>query len=289
MGAQDNSVANAEATKATAIEAPRLSIIVPTFNEAHNVPHLVAALGEAFGSTGWEVVFVDDDNVLAPDYLEQAVGISSSWPILGAWSGQCHPEFETQPPEWTRRYWPSLAIREFNNDRWSNQAEEAALPWGAGLCVRSSCAQAYADLVKAQFHRRSLDRRGKLLISGGDTDLALSVCELGFGTGVFSRLELTHLIPAFRLTEEYLLKLVEGSSFTRILLDHARKKARRPSLPSAQGGSCRNDRTNLASPHALRGGRNFTGRGVRGAPAGAAHRQRGFASHAARQGNWFGR
>ncbi len=62
MGAQEESVAKVEVTKATAIEAPRLSIIVPTFNEAHNVPHLVAALGEVFGPAGWEVVFVDDDS-----------------------------------------------------------------------------------------------------------------------------------------------------------------------------------------------------------------------------------
>lgn len=39
-----------------------LSIIVPTFNEARNVPLLVEALRAALGDTRWEVVFVDDNS-----------------------------------------------------------------------------------------------------------------------------------------------------------------------------------------------------------------------------------
>ena len=57
------------------------------------------------------LVLVDDDNVLAPDYLQRAVAIADARPFLGAWSGQCLPEFEVPPPEWTRPYWGTLCIR----------------------------------------------------------------------------------------------------------------------------------------------------------------------------------
>jgi GT2 family glycosyltransferase len=34
------------------------------------------------------LVFVDDDNVLRADYLENALKISSNYPFLGAWGGK---------------------------------------------------------------------------------------------------------------------------------------------------------------------------------------------------------
>ncbi len=47
-----------------------LSIIVPTFNEAENVPLLVQALARALEGVAWEVIFVDDDS---PDGTVEAV------------------------------------------------------------------------------------------------------------------------------------------------------------------------------------------------------------------------
>lgn len=41
---------------------PRISIVVPTFNEAHNLPRLVGLLEKALAGVAWEVVFVDDNS-----------------------------------------------------------------------------------------------------------------------------------------------------------------------------------------------------------------------------------
>src|SRR5215831_9839033 len=46
------------------------------------------------------LVFVDDDNVLDPDFLEVARRTAEKYPFLASWSGQCHPEFEKPAPEW---------------------------------------------------------------------------------------------------------------------------------------------------------------------------------------------
>jgi dolichol-phosphate mannosyltransferase len=40
----------------------RLSVIVPTFNEAENIAELLRRLEQTLGSRGWEVIFVDDDS-----------------------------------------------------------------------------------------------------------------------------------------------------------------------------------------------------------------------------------
>lgn len=40
----------------------RLSVVVPTFNELHNIKELLCRLEAILGPTGWEVIFVDDDS-----------------------------------------------------------------------------------------------------------------------------------------------------------------------------------------------------------------------------------
>jgi hypothetical protein len=188
----------------------------------------VRGIRESFGDI---IVFVDDDNLLAPDYLEQTLRISESWPALGAWGGQCIPEFEQRPAEWTRRYWNWIALCEVDRDRWSNLATDtAAMPYGAGMCVRRCVANHYQLKLGRDPNRPTLDRTGDLLIAGGDTDMCLSSCDLGLGNGQFTALTLTHLIPAGRLEESYLLRLVESMTYSSALLRYF--LGIRPSRPS---------------------------------------------------------
>ena len=44
------------------VGAPELSIVVPTFNEAENIPVLYRMLVDALEGINWEVIFVDDDS-----------------------------------------------------------------------------------------------------------------------------------------------------------------------------------------------------------------------------------
>lgn len=169
------------------------------------------------------LVFVDDDNVLAPDFLETARRIAAEKPFLGSWSGQCLPVFEEEPPEWTRRYWGNLVIREFDRDVWSNLPRLGeTMPCGAGLCVRREVAVAYLRLHEEGKRAFQFDRTGDSLVSGGDNDLAACACDLGLGVGLVSALKLNHLIPPGRLTVDYLARLAEGIQFSTILLDYER-------------------------------------------------------------------
>ncbi|HPL63674.1 MAG TPA: glycosyltransferase family 2 protein [Syntrophales bacterium] len=61
-----------QSEKAALISASpiRLSIVVPTFNEAFNVPELLRRLNDVLGCEGWEVIFVDDDS---PDQTARVV------------------------------------------------------------------------------------------------------------------------------------------------------------------------------------------------------------------------
>lgn len=178
------------------------------------------------------IVFVDDDNVLGANYLEQTATIAREYPTMGAWGGRIIGEFEQVPPAWSRRYLPLLAIRDIREDKLSDvlPAHET-IPCGAGLCVRRIVAERYAKLVVQDARRMSLDRKGKILSSGGDTDLALVAGDLGMGTGQFVALELTHLIPAVRLEEAYLLRLIECMGYSHMVLHSRRNPLPTRSLP----------------------------------------------------------
>jgi hypothetical protein len=182
-------------------------------------------------SIGELLVFVDDDNVLDPDFLEVATRTMDEKPFLGSWSGQCRPEFETPPPEWTRRYWGNLVIREFERDVWSNLPRlPESMPCGAGLCVRREVALHYVDLHESGKRPFQFDRNGKSLLSGGDNDLAACACDIGLGVGLIASLRLTHLISPERLTEDYLVRLCEGIFCSAVVLDHFRSAAGAASL-----------------------------------------------------------
>jgi hypothetical protein len=174
-------------------------------------------------TVGDMLVFVDDDNVLDADFLETALRVAGDKLFLGSWSGQCRPEFEEPPPEWTRRYWGNLVIREFDEDVWSNLPTlPQSMPCGAGLCLRRDVAQEYLRLHESGRRSFQFDRTGDSLISGGDNDLAACACDIGLGVGLVSALKLTHLIARERLTVDYLARLAEGIYLSAVLLAHLR-------------------------------------------------------------------
>jgi glycosyltransferase involved in cell wall biosynthesis len=177
------------------------------------------------------IVFVDDDNILDLDYLEHVLEISIQHPTLGAWGGQAQPEFEIGPEAWAKPYLWMLAIRELDTDRWANIFYcDDTTPCGAGLCVKRSIAKKYSAMLKSDPKRQNLGRKGQSLISCEDIDLAYTACDNGLGTGVFSRLKLTHIIPAKRLQEDYLLRLAEANGYSKVIVQSLRHKFPQPTF-----------------------------------------------------------
>ena len=127
-----------------------------------------------------------------------------------------------------------LALRTTERDFWTNVAGDwsEAYPLGAGLCVRRWVMTEVQRQTTACGLRQSLDRRSQLLLSGGDYDINLTACDMGLGCGVFQALKLTHLIPARRLSADYLVKLWYGNFFSNALLFTARGKPPTDPLPT---------------------------------------------------------
>jgi glycosyltransferase involved in cell wall biosynthesis len=180
-------------------------------------------------SQGEIITIVDDDNLLSPDYLAGAAGIGAAYPGLGAWGGNVRLCFEQAPPEWTRKHWTLLAGRTVTEDAMACDLElSEPLPVGAGCCLRRRVVAKYRD-AQGDPWRAAIGRAGQEeLLACEDTDLVMTACDMGLQRGMFKDLTLDHLIPASRLTEDYIARMIEGIRFSCYLLELARHPDRVP-------------------------------------------------------------
>jgi len=175
-------------------------------------------------------ILVDDDNVLAPDYISRAADILEAHPNIGAIGGKSIPEFEQPPDEWKREFFNLLALRDLGDaPRISrgirppgarrNEYPVDCAPIGAGMALRREAVETW---LRAIPDSRVGDRRGKELTSGGDNDLVFSILRAGWKVAYFPELSLTHLIPGERLDRDYLARLNRGiqSSWMQVLTKH---------------------------------------------------------------------
>ena len=169
------------------------------------------------------LLFVDDDNVLASDYLEQALTLGNQCPFIGAWGGGLKPEYEIPLPNWVGDEVWRLTVVDVKEEVWSNLREGyATIPCGAGLCVRRLVAQKYLERCAQNPLSVKLDRAGKGLGGYGDIDLAHCALDLGLGTCKTPRLWVTHLIPAGRLTLDYFIRHAESDAASMMLFRASR-------------------------------------------------------------------
>lgn len=158
------------------------------------------------------IVFVDDDNVLAPDFLAQAVDLFARRPRLGAAGGPCRPEYAVPPPDWLAPHSALLALRDHGPaERFASGCHEypaGCAPIGAGMVLRREALASWLAERGSPF----LDRTGTSLTSAGDNHLVLQILRDGWEVGYVPELAVTHLIPAARLEPDYLARLARAMS-----------------------------------------------------------------------------
>ncbi len=141
---------------------------------------------EACGDT---LVYADDDNLLASDYLQTADALLREHPHLGVvGAGILEPEFAVQPSPELLPHLGYLALRRLSEARWSNNTSDlSCVPWGAGLCVTRRVAQSYAQLLQQLGINDLLDRRGERCFGNGERRLFLERGIVGPGLRCLSK------------------------------------------------------------------------------------------------------
>lgn len=174
------------------------------------------------------LILVDDDNVLAPDYLARVQSLFLGHPDVGMMGGRSMPEFETTPPPWLTEFVWLLALRDLGPapiigmlevSKTGRHAYPFFAPIGAGMALRKTAARAWLDKSDPD---AITDRKGRELSSGGDNDIVISVLRADWKAAYFPELELIHLIPSVRTSPGYLARLNRGiqKSWMQVLLRH---------------------------------------------------------------------
>lgn len=176
------------------------------------------------------IVLVDDDNVLAPDYLAESLRLLTAHPRVGVGGGRSLPEFEQPPEPWMREFDDLIACRDLGDTlqistEWHDPATGRNIypsfaPIGAGMVIRRAALDGWLGQGELNILP---DREGEALTSGGDNDIVMCALQAGWAAAYFPTLQLTHLIPASRLNSEYLGRLNRGiqKSWMQVLTRHA--------------------------------------------------------------------
>ena len=158
------------------------------------------------------VAFCDDDQRLAPDYLERAVERFAADPRLGNAAGRSIPQFEITPPDWIREFDICLALRPGSNavelqDGW-NGSYPSFVCGGGGAVFRRQALDPFVRSIEENLQRVDLrGRTGTALTSGEDNHIVLELLRAGWRAGYFPELVMHHMIPKGRTTVEYLGRL----------------------------------------------------------------------------------
>jgi glycosyltransferase involved in cell wall biosynthesis len=171
------------------------------------------------------LVFVDDDNILDPDYLETALRIADADPSLGAYGGLARGRLERADlPRWKLRLLDKLGVRD-NGPVALTSAVDRWGPWepiGAGLVLRRVVAEHFLHLMGTSPHAPRLDRSGPTgLMSGGDTLMARSAYRVGLSCSYQPGLRLTHVIKGSRFDTKYLFRILHAHGKSVVVLNRA--------------------------------------------------------------------
>lgn len=191
---------------------------------SENNPGLSHARIAGVRNSGTElIVFVDDDNVLAPDYLQRAYDFHREHPEVGCFGGKSLPIFETAPPAWFAASGINLGCQDYGDGlHISNYAAEnfhvntypQKAPIGTGMVILKTAFLAYLDEAAHNPERMKLGRRGASLSSGEDNDIILTLVKKGYEIAYVPQLVVHHLIPATRYSEAYLKRMAFESNRT---------------------------------------------------------------------------
>jgi hypothetical protein len=90
---------------------------------------------------------------------------------------------------------------------------------GCRIMRAQSSSRCLLPIVRAIVHSDNRSRR-ELHSQWRGREIALVCCTQGSAFGIFPDLKITHLIPRHRVSEDYIVRLVEGIKLSDLLLDY---------------------------------------------------------------------
>jgi len=184
-------------------------------------PGLVHARVAGFHAAKHPVlVFIDDDNEFAPDYLSHTQRIAEAEPGLGVFGGRCIGTYKQPPARLKEFFLPFLGVRDQGDEPLTGEGKEWGPhePIGAGIVVRKQIGKLYSKFVDSGAAGGGLGRTGNQLLAGEDSLLSRFAYEAGYLCGYRPELRLNHHIEPRRLKWRYLTRLMKGHGISYVRL-----------------------------------------------------------------------
>lgn len=155
------------------------------------------------------LLFCDDDNWLAPNYVQTAYEIMHNNDSIGILGGDSIAECEVALPAWFEENKCDYAVGSQGTE--SGDATHRWNLWGAGMVLRKSV---YQYFIYKNLKSFLSDRKGDDLSAGGDNELCKWYILAGYKLWYDKQLVLYHFIPKERLTETYWKRMWIGFNGT---------------------------------------------------------------------------
>jgi glycosyltransferase involved in cell wall biosynthesis len=149
--------------------------------------------------------WTDDDVQVEPDWLAQYARAAREQPDTSFFGGPILPWFECDPPEWVaagiHEIGSAFALRDLGPKPLA--LSEKQLPFGANFAVRASVQHRFRFDPK-------LGRIGDRMLSGEEVDAMRRMLAGGFTGAWVPEARVRHLVPADRMTADYVRSFYRG-------------------------------------------------------------------------------
>ncbi|NMG05955.1 glycosyltransferase [Brasilonema sp. UFV-L1] len=161
------------------------------------------------------IVFFDDDNEPAPDYLQAIKNCLDKHHCIAALGpGKVTVEFLEPVSDWFEKNC-SKHFQERNTEYTQYGCVPATwtdfYPFGTGLVVKREVFEKYYQAFQLG-KLASTGRKGNNLSSGEDIQIVWEAVKMGLAAGVSPDLKIKHLIPGKRATLKYIRRLTFGTA-----------------------------------------------------------------------------
>ncbi len=153
--------------------------------------------------------YLDDDNLPWINWVRSAYRFGQQNPQVGVYGSRIRGKFATSPPANFERIASLLALTDRGSQPIPYRPEAKVLPPGAGLVVRR---QAWLDNVPEE---RTLAEKFGQREAGEDLEVVLRIQRAGWPVWYNPHMLMHHVIPAHRLTRDYLVTLCRGIGLSR--------------------------------------------------------------------------
>jgi glycosyltransferase involved in cell wall biosynthesis len=197
-------------------DIPARVIVEPT-------PGLIHARIRAINETTshW-LLFVDDDNELAADYIECGLKFIATNPDVGCFGGKLLLPKTVCPPKWAQLFLPYLGIRD-EGEQVIKQLSYSYGPWepsGAGVWVHRKVADEFLRRITKQQELLRLGRKGSSgLASCEDSLMMRGAAAVGLKNAYVPQLVLWHHLDNRKFRIKFLWRLMLAYGGSHILLE----------------------------------------------------------------------